>query len=153
MPLIQLTFVVLTTSMTLWIGGLMFNLLRAEMHFRSGEALRILVAVVDTEWAERRILLPAGLLFGASGSVLVATGETALSSVYVVIGMVMFIGVIGTSVGYLLPKARRINELQRLNGAEDDAVLRLERHYLFVMRARAAAGIALVVVTSFIYGP
>ena len=65
--LIQISFVAHFVSMSLWIGGLMFNLLRAEMHFRSGEGLRGLVAIVDTERAERKAFLPTGLFFGVSG--------------------------------------------------------------------------------------
>lgn len=133
----------LIVSLTTWVGGLIFNWIRTENYFRSDDANRMLVGVMDTAWAERRVLLPSAFVFATSLLGLAALGvESRSISLLVLAILLLVVVVVGAT---LIAGARQIDKLQVSEGMEDPQVSNREKRFLYAMRVQAAVAVGLLV--------
>lgn len=134
---------ILVVSLTTWVGGLIFNWIRTEIHFRSDSTQRRFVGVVDTAWAERRVLLPSAFVFAAALTGLAALGvESRSISLMVLAILLLVVVVVGAT---LIVEARQIDRLQVSEGLEDPQVLNREKRFLYAMRVEAAVAVGLLI--------
>lgn len=137
--------------LSLWSGGLVSVLLRAESSFRNGDPYRQLVAVIDTKWAQDKLLLPSAFLYALFATIYVVM-EGDFSPAILVTILVVYLALITTSVAFLDREAKQINRVQRVEGVSEPSVLRRERRYLLLLRMQATGSVVLVFLNSLIIG-
>jgi uncharacterized membrane protein len=131
------------TFAMIWIGSQIGMHVLATRIRKAGPD-RLMDYIGDVEWLGNRLQAPAALLVVIFGVLLVLEDGFSFGSLWIILGLLGFIVVMGIASGYLVPQTRQIRELATAHGVEAPDVQAKIKSVLRVSSLESVLMIAIV---------